>query len=91
MFKNIVNLISNLKYNIVNFDLLYMSMIYIQVCEGRTGHTEAVKVTYDERIISYKSLCDIFWETHDPTNKIYLVMSINFSFIFSTYELICMV
>ncbi|KAH7533943.1 hypothetical protein FEM48_Zijuj04G0185300 [Ziziphus jujuba var. spinosa] len=43
-----------------------------EVCEGRTGHTEAVKVTYDKRIISYKSLCDIFWETHDPTNKIYL-------------------
>ncbi|KAF4356311.1 hypothetical protein G4B88_030130 [Cannabis sativa] len=46
---------------------------HAQVIEGRTGHTEAVKVTYDKRKISYKSLCDIFWETHDSTNRNYLV------------------
>ncbi|XP_004233487.2 uncharacterized protein [Solanum lycopersicum] len=42
---------------------------YKDVSEGKTGHTEAVKVTYDNRFVSYKSLCDYFWETHDPTNK----------------------
>ncbi|XP_060960034.1 uncharacterized protein LOC115723628 [Cannabis sativa] len=45
---------------------------HAEVIEGRTGHTEAVKVTYDKRKISYKSLCDIFWETHDSTNRNYL-------------------
>lgn len=45
-----------------------------QVCEGITGHTEAVKVIYDKRSIPYKFLCDIFWESHDPTNKDYLVI-----------------
>lgn len=52
--------------------------MHSQVCEGTTGHTEAVKVIYDKRRIPYKFLCDIFWEIHDPTNKDYLVSS-NFS------------
>ncbi|KAF8378674.1 hypothetical protein HHK36_030023 [Tetracentron sinense] len=43
-----------------------------EVREARTGHTEAVKVIYDNRKFSYRSLCDLFWETHDPTNKEYL-------------------
>ncbi|KAJ4975012.1 hypothetical protein NE237_008186 [Protea cynaroides] len=43
-----------------------------EVLEGITGHTEAVKVIYDTRKIPYTSLCDKFWETHDPTNKEYL-------------------
>ncbi|KAF7129921.1 hypothetical protein RHSIM_Rhsim10G0069500 [Rhododendron simsii] len=47
------------------------------VCEGRTGHTEAVKVTYDKRKVSYTSLCDAFWETHDPTNKEFLNFGIS--------------
>ncbi|OMO80234.1 Peptide methionine sulfoxide reductase MsrA [Corchorus capsularis] len=45
---------------------------YREVCEGKTGHTEAVKVIYDKRKVSFKSLCDIFWEIHDCTNKDYL-------------------
>ncbi|KAL6627494.1 hypothetical protein ACP70R_031220 [Stipagrostis hirtigluma subsp. patula] len=45
---------------------------YRQVLEGNTGHTEAVRVTYDQRKIAYKSLCNIFWSCHDPTNKDYL-------------------
>ncbi|KAJ0043383.1 hypothetical protein Pint_18735 [Pistacia integerrima] len=43
---------------------------YIQ--RGRTGHTEAVKIIYDKTKISYRSLCDIFWGTRDPTNRNYL-------------------
>ncbi|XP_077221220.1 uncharacterized protein LOC143854958 [Tasmannia lanceolata] len=43
-----------------------------EVIEGGTGHTEAVKVTYDNRKICYKSLCNVFFESHDPTNKQYL-------------------
>ncbi|KAM3760321.1 hypothetical protein ACB098_01G184500 [Castanea mollissima] len=45
---------------------------YREVCEGTTGHTEAVKVIYDNRKISYKSLLDSAWDFHDPTNKNYL-------------------
>ncbi|GAB4832328.1 hypothetical protein Ancab_006342 [Ancistrocladus abbreviatus] len=45
---------------------------YREICEGGTGHTEAIKVVYDCREISYGSLCDVFWETHDPTKKDFL-------------------
>lgn len=45
---------------------------YKEVSEGTTGHTEAVKITYDKRFVSYTSLCDFFWESHDPTNKNFL-------------------
>ncbi|XP_057522199.1 uncharacterized protein LOC130802271 [Amaranthus tricolor] len=48
-----------------------------EVCEGRTGHTEAVKLVYDSRIISFSSLCDLFWDIHDPTNKDYLNFGLN--------------
>ncbi|CAK9150676.1 unnamed protein product [Ilex paraguariensis] len=50
---------------------------YREVCEGRTGHTQAVKITYDNRQVSYRSLCDAFWETHDPTNKDFLNFGIS--------------
>lgn len=54
---------------------LYNTFDFIsQVLEKRSGHTEAVEVTYDNTKISYKSLCDFFWETHDPTNRTYLVI-----------------
>ncbi|XP_062104854.1 uncharacterized protein LOC133816307 [Humulus lupulus] len=45
---------------------------HAEVIEGGTGHAEAVKVTYDKTKIPYKSLCDMFWETHDSTNRNYL-------------------
>ncbi|KAG0484772.1 hypothetical protein HPP92_008851 [Vanilla planifolia] len=48
-----------------------------EVLEGKTGHTEAVKVTYDNRRITYKSLCKLFFESHDPTNKEYLGFGLN--------------
>jgi peptide-methionine (S)-S-oxide reductase len=40
---------------------------YKDVCGGRTGHAEAVLVTYDPARVSYEQLLDTFWETHDPT------------------------
>ena len=41
---------------------------YSQVCDGRTGHAEAVKVEYDSTIISYETLLAVFFTTHDPTS-----------------------
>lgn len=40
---------------------------YRQVCSGRTGHSEVVRVVYDPAVISYEQLLTAFWESHDPT------------------------
>ena len=40
---------------------------YEQVSSGRTGHTEAVEVTFDPAKVSYEQLLDVFWLNHDPT------------------------
>jgi len=40
---------------------------YEQVSSGRTGHTEAVEVTYDPSKVSYQQLLEAFWLNHDPT------------------------
>lgn len=40
---------------------------YKEVCSGRTGHTEVVRVVFDPRELGYAELLRIFWESHDPT------------------------
>ena len=40
---------------------------YEQVCTGRTGHAEAIQITFDPAVISYEELLEVFWKTHDPT------------------------
>lgn len=40
---------------------------YREVCNGTTGHAEAIQITYDPKVISYRELLDVFFYTHDPT------------------------
>jgi methionine-S-sulfoxide reductase len=42
---------------------------YEEVCTGTTGHTETVKIIYDEKILSYEKLLEVFFKIHDPTQK----------------------
>ncbi len=41
---------------------------YEEVCSQATGHREAVRITFDPEVISYRQLLDIFWRQIDPTD-----------------------
>jgi peptide-methionine (S)-S-oxide reductase len=40
---------------------------YQQVCTGTTGHAEAVQVTFDPTVVSFREILEIFFTIHDPT------------------------
>jgi peptide-methionine (S)-S-oxide reductase len=40
---------------------------YEEVCSEKSGHAEAIQLTYDPEVITYDELLEIFWKTHDPT------------------------
>ena len=40
---------------------------YKEVCSGTTGHAEVVQITYDPKVLSFATLLEAFWRTHDPT------------------------
>ena len=42
---------------------------YEEVCVGNTGHAETVKLTYDEKLISFEKILEYFFNIHDPTQK----------------------
>lgn len=41
---------------------------YEQVCTGKTGHTEAVEITFDPQVFPYKKLVETYWRVADPTD-----------------------
>lgn len=43
------------------------SPAYEDVCRGKTGHVEVIRVLYDPAVIDYKKVCQYFFEIHDPT------------------------
>ena len=42
---------------------------YEEVCRGDTGHAEVIRLTFDEKLISFKKILDLFFKMHDPTQK----------------------
>lgn len=40
---------------------------YNEVVQGTTGHAEVAQITYDPDVVSYSTLLEVFWKTHDPT------------------------
>ena len=45
------------------------TVTYEEVCTGNTGHAEVVRLTFDENIISFEKILDLFFKMHDPTQK----------------------
>jgi peptide-methionine (S)-S-oxide reductase len=47
----------------------YDNPSYKDVCTGKTGHAEVVRVKFDPERVSYDELLDVFWSEHNPTTK----------------------
>ncbi len=45
------------------------NVTYEEVCVGDTGHAEVVRLTFDEKVTSYKKILDLFFKMHDPTQR----------------------
>ena len=45
------------------------NVTYEEVCVGDTGHAEVVRLSFDEKVTSYKKILDLFFKMHDPTQK----------------------
>jgi peptide-methionine (S)-S-oxide reductase len=65
---------------------------YEDVCTGTTRHSEIVRVQYDPKVCSYKSLLDAFWARHDPTtlNRQVHCSIILITFLFDIQMHLCM-
>jgi peptide-methionine (S)-S-oxide reductase len=46
---------------------LVVNPTYRQVCDGKTGHAEVVRVTFDPAVITFREILEIFFAIHDPT------------------------
>ncbi len=40
---------------------------YYEVTTGKTGHAEVIRIEYDESVVSFETLLEVFWHTHNPT------------------------
>jgi peptide-methionine (S)-S-oxide reductase len=40
---------------------------YREICTGLTGHAEVTQITFDDQLVSFEDLLEVFWNTHDPT------------------------
>jgi len=47
----------------------YPNPSYELVCTGKTGHAEAINITFNPLQVSYEKLLDLFWQSHNPTTK----------------------
>ncbi len=43
------------------------SPTYKQVCSGMTGHAEVAQIEFDPAVVSYETILEVFWKSHDPT------------------------
>lgn len=45
----------------------YPNPTYREVSSGRSGHAEVVQIIFDPKVVSFATLLEVFWQTHDPT------------------------
>ena len=45
------------------------NVTYKEVCSGETGHAEVVRLTFDDQLISFSEILNLFFKLHDPTQK----------------------